>query len=169
MYPNLPNHWRSYQSLGSHLSPQWKDWLLTSESLTARLKQRSKTFRVNLKFQGYKKPYYLETAILKLNHTIALVREVDLICDEKVCVSARSIIPLKTLQSNRFCFKNLGSRPLIELLAQDPKLKRTAFEITQMSLNAKKIWGRRSIFYWFNQSILVTEYFQPEILNLPDR
>ena len=85
-----------------------------------------------------------------------MVREVELLGKGKVVVFARSLIPLS--DDTKEILK-IGSKPLGEVLFNNPNIKRGAMQITQIG----NIWGRRSTFTIGKTPLLVSEFFMEEL------
>jgi chorismate lyase len=173
------NRWKtSQQCLHNQLSTQLSHWLFDTQSLTQRIKQHcNQQFEVKIIQQGWQKPQLDEANQLGLApHQYALVREVYLLCHQQPFVYARSIIPQKTLKTNRACLGKLGTRPLGEILFSSPSVKRgkiyvSHFEenhtlykkmaITKNNFSATNpsFWGRRSLFFLQSNPMLVSEIF----------
>lgn len=107
----------------------------------------------------------------------ALLRQVQLLCGDTICVYARSIIPLSTLKGKHQRLKRLGDKPLGGYLFAQPNLKRSnqhiarivkkdpLFEIAmpENKQNCDQVWGRRSLFSMGSKSLLVSEFFLPAL------
>lgn len=178
----LPRQWRKASCIPRNVLPsQLIPWLLDMGSLTARLRQHCRSLQVRVLSQTWQRARYDEALQLNINpHEWIISRNVELICDKKVCVSAHSVFSRKILHGKGAALKKLGSRPLIEILATDPNLKRSPIEIVKIlpgdrdyqrailhtKKNSKELWCRRSIFTFFGQPVLVSETFLPEVLEL---
>ena len=178
----LPHRWKKISSLNrNHLPPNLFAWLSHPASLTAKLRANCDLLKVRVLQQRLQYVRYDEALALNISlPELVIVRDVELICDEKVCVAAHSIFSQKILQGKGAALKKLGSRPLIEILATDPHLKRSTIEIVKLTpgdrdfqravLHTKNpptaLWCRRSIFTFFHQPVLVTETFLPAVLEL---
>ena len=106
---------------------------------------------------------------------IALLRQVQLLCGDVVCVYARSIIPLKTLKGRHRRLRFLGDRPLGAYLFANPGLQRNQQQLASIAKkdalfdiatvgsdqDCAQIWGRRSLFTIDEKQLLVSEYFLP--------
>ncbi len=155
-------------------------WLRDTGSLTARLKGICDAgFSVRLLSQGWRKPLYSEGRMLKMRQgEVAIVREVELMCDDAAWVFARTIIPASSLRGPARRLSMLGTKPLGEVLFSDPRMQRGPVEVARLqprhslfavassSLNAKpdRLWGRRTLFYLAGVPLLVNEIFLPNIL-----
>jgi len=71
-------------------------------------------------------------------------------------VFARSVIPITNDTQE---ILNIGSKPLGEVLFNDPSIKRGPMQITQID----NIWGRRSTFSIGETKLLVSEFFMEEL------
>lgn len=110
----------------------------------------------------------------------ALVREVFLCCGEHPVVFAHSVAARRSLKGAWRSLRFLGQQSLGSTFLSDPKVRRDEFEFLFISrrhpLHAKacrlmthrpeRLWARRSLFSSGKNSILVTEVFLPEILEL---
>src|SRR5215471_11178963 len=87
----LPQRQRRIQLI----SPVLLDWLLEPGSMTMRLRQACRqSFKVNQCFQSWQRPRYSEAKILgQSERQLAVIREVELLCDGEIWVSARSVFP----------------------------------------------------------------------------
>ena len=128
-------------------------WLLDSKSLTYKLKQKYEDFEVNLISQKENLPYQCEYELLgSAKNQRIIVREVELFGNQKAVVNARSLIPLTDDTKD---ILKIGSRPLGEILFDDPKIKRGHLEVG----NYENSWARRSTFTVGKTNLLVTEIF----------
>ena len=157
----------------------YRNWLIDSGSLTARLKARYRDFAV--------KPIKLEYAKvvtdelkglgLKTNQRV-LIREVLLFGNNQPVVFAHSVLPRVILRGAWNGLDRLGNKPLGETLFTNPKVKRTPLSYKKLSSHHKlfqhatahltikptHLWARRSIFSLNCAKILVTEIFLPKLL-----
>jgi chorismate lyase len=106
-----------------------------------------------------------------------LLREVYLKCADNLCVYARSVIPLCTLQGKHRRLKYLGNKPLGEYLFTSPNLHRETIQWIKLSTNSallrplaqhsiemdSQVWGRRSLFQIDKNPLLVSEFFLPHL------
>ena len=183
----------------ARLEPNWMDWrrmrhtgipdsiypwLHDSQSLTARIRSvcGGGRFRVRLLEQGWGRPLYSEAALLGMRRGgVALVREVELLCDEQPWVFARTLIPASSLRGPARRLAHLGEKPLGEVLFSDPLMRRGERQIARLlprhplfvSSVARlreapgEIWGRRTLFYLSRRPLLVNEVFLPDIPESP--
>lgn len=178
----LAVRWRSYRRTPCFRLPRsWRNWLLDSGSLTARLKSLSSgDFRVEVVSQGWGYPNLSEARALQIDPRLrVLIREVRLIGCGQPWVHARSLIPATTLTGRHRKLAHLGTRPLGEVLFKDLSMRRGAIETARLALGADLdsdrkrpslstvagrptyAWGRRSVFLLDDKPLLVSEVFLP--------
>jgi len=163
------------QALKNRIDPEALAWLSDEGSLTARLKQRcTDGFSVRVLDEAWVRPDPSEARLLgtPVNQK-ALLRQVHLLCGERLCVYARSVIPLTTLQGRHRRLQHLGDKPLGEYLFAQPHLKRERIEWSRLTPESAlyrralpeggdaAIWGRRSLFRIDRKPLLVAEFFLP--------
>lgn len=155
-----------------------KSWLTDKNSLTARLKENSTSFRVELLGQSIELCTKEEANNAITAGEEVLVREVVLYCDNEPHVFARSLIPLSSLTGEEEALANLGTQPLGQVLFNNPSLSRESIEFacfnevssvgklcSSLDLTvADDLWGRRSIFKLENKPLVVAEVFLPSAL-----
>ena len=127
------------------------NWLIDTKSLTAKLKDKYADFGVKVISQTSQSPYVHEQPLLGDTQQ-AVVREVELMGNQQVVVFARSVIP-QTADTQSLL--EIGSKPLGEVLFNDPNITRGALQITHVD----GVWGRRSTFTIGETPILVSEFF----------
>lgn len=160
-----------------HVPREVRTWLRDRGSLTKRLQRTCPPggFATQVLFQGQGRPRSEEARLLGLRPGLrALVREVHLLCLDRICVYARSVIPYATLCGPRRRLACLGTKPLGAALFADPSLRRLAVEILALRPDthgtryqfrtSDPVWGRRSLFLIGNRPLLVAEYFYPEFV-----
>jgi len=159
----------------SCVPPQWRHWLLDRGSLTQRLTDLSNgNFNVQVVQQCWQRPRLSEAKKLGIKPSrLALVREVLLKGNEQPWVFARSLFPLSTVSGRLRHLRQLDNRPLGRLLFRHPGMRRTPFEFALLEsqrieaiaqiIPPRFLWRRRSLFYIYNQPILVTEIFLPAL------
>ncbi|SRR6266566_903322 len=160
-------------------------WLLDPASLTQRVTTScTGSFRVRVLAQAWQSPLSDERQRLGLRAGgVALVRQVQLLCNERPWVYARTVIPRTTLTGRNRRLAHLGTRPLGAMLFADPTMRRDEIEIVRLTpgqdlfeliahaaaLRPEEIWGRRSVFRVGGKPLLVSEIFLPEIPHAPCR
>lgn len=154
-----------------NFSKAWFEWLSAADSMTQRLCTHSKTFEVNLLRQEWDYPFPSERRILNIApRQLVVVREVELICDAKPWMFARTIVPEQTLSGANKKLHSIGTTPIGHILFSDPHMQREPFEIAQIKEGSyyysrsypeqkPSLWGRRSIFHLKYKPLLVTEIF----------
>jgi len=126
-------------------------WLDDEQSLTAKLKQKFDDFSVNVLSQIQTTPHNNENEMLDFEGK-SVIREVQLLGNHQVVVFARSVIPVT---GDTQAILKIGSKPLGEILFNDPDIKRGQLQITHTG----GTWGRRSIFTIGTTKLLVSEFF----------
>ena len=126
-------------------------WLDDDQSLTAKLKRKFDDFAVNVLLQTQLEPHQNEAAILDFTGD-SIIREVELLGNTQVMVFARSVIPITNDTKDLL---SIGSKPLGEVLFNDPTIIRGPLQITHTG----STWGRRSTFTIGTTKLLVSEFF----------
>ena len=163
------------------LPPEWRSWLLDHASLTRRLQQQcGDSFRVKLLSLRLERPMLSEARALGRPHQeIALVRQVHLLCGDTPWVFARTVIPLPSFMGGLRRLTQLGNHSLGAVLFADPRLERSPIEVARIEPRQRlyrrsrgmaipdgnPVWGRRSVFCLQGNSLLVSEFFLPELLH----
>ena len=146
-------------------------WLVTEESLTAKLRSLG-TLTVDVLEDSWGTPTARERKRLKLRpREAARIRTVLLKVDGYAVIYARSIIPARSLKGHWRHVKHLKDRPLGGYLFQHKGLSRSPIEVTQLPKRMfpnqpNALWARRSVFQQFGPGILVNEAFFDEINQL---
>ena len=178
----------------SHLEPNWVDfrnrrpgavpdsvyqWLKDGSSLTQRVIGFCQgQFRVRVLHQGWDRPLASEAKLLKVRSSdAALIREVELLCNDDPLVFARTIIPASSLSGEARKLSYLGEKPLGAMLFSDPSTQRKKVEIARIIPRhplysaavdhlpemPAELWGRRTLFVYAGKQILVNEIFLPGV------
>ncbi len=126
-------------------------WLDDDKSLTAKLKQKFKSFAVEVLTQEIQKPHKNELEVVDFSGD-CVIREVQLLGDNQIVVFARSVIPIT---SDTEDLLKIGSKPLGEVLFNDKSIKGGDLQVT----NSESTWGRRSAFTIGTTKLLVSEFF----------
>ncbi len=142
-----------WQELGvvNNIDKNILSWLDDDKSLTAKLKQKFKSFAVEILTQEIQKPHKNELEVVDFSGD-CVIREVQLLGDNQIVVFARSVIPIT---SDTEDLLKIGSKPLGEVLFNDKSIKRGDLQVT----NSKSTWGRRSAFTIGTTKLLVSEFF----------
>lgn len=158
------------------LPPVWRHWVLDSGSLTQKLVALSQgRFRVRVVRQDWGRIGADEARLLGLKSgRWALIREVELYGNDCLWVTARSLIPARTLTGAERQLRYLGERPLGAFLFRSRAMHRDAMQIirqphpfncTGNPTPFQPHWGRRSVFYLHGKPLLVSEFFAPALLH----
>ncbi len=160
----------------------YRTWLTDRGSLTQRIADRCADFRVEVVFQGLRKPTRDEAFLFTdCGRSNVLVREVYLCCGATPVVFAHSVTRPRDVRGAWAALTRLGSRSLGSRLFADPRVYRCPLH--QLKLTARHelyrlatlrlasglpaaLWARRSLFLRHKSPILVTEVFLPGILDL---
>lgn len=173
----MASSWLAQPAVGGELH----GWLTAGGSLSWRIQARYGRFGVQRVRQERDAPWRDEAALLGLSpDRHALVREVVLKCGEVPVVFAHSVARPESLNGPWRGLKKLGSRPLANVLYEDPCIQRRPLAFRKVNQRhplyrqAEKVlgplppelWARRSVFVRQGQPLLVTELFLPAILGL---
>ena len=155
-------------------------WLQDSASLTRRVTAACRgCFRVQVVSQCWGRAFNSERQVLGLGfRTACLVREVELLCDGRPQVFARTLIPATSLRGAARRLALLRDRPLGAVLFADPHTRRERVEIARflpghrlygtatshLAEKPESVWGRRTLFRYAGQPILVNELFLPDLI-----
>lgn len=169
--------WRDFNTrFGENLPHSHREWLLDKGSLTKRLiKTSNHQFCVNVLRQQWGKARTCEYQLLNIQPAErCLIREVLLLCHQQPWVYARSVLPVSSLTGKLRHLRHFDNRPLGQLLFNTPNLKRSTFQIAQLTAQqlpaqtqqylpdkSATVWGRRSRFVLYNKPLLVSEVFLP--------
>lgn len=159
------------------VDPCMHAWLSDNGSLTRSvIASCRKRFKVKLVSQGQGMALPSEAALLGAGPAQAtLVREVRLHCGRHPWVFARTLMPMRNLRGPVHALTQLGRRPLGEVLFSDPTTRRLRVEVARITPRHRlfgratahlkrrpdAIWGRRTLFEYGGENILVNELFLP--------
>jgi chorismate--pyruvate lyase len=160
---------------------RYRPWLTDRGSLTARIARRCRDVRVEVVFQGLRRPDRDERFVFSRGAGArVLVREVFLYCGETPVVFAHTVLDPTDLRGTWRSVAKLGNRPLGAALFADARIRRHPLRHRKIGrhhelarrlsrivpLAPSSLWARRSLFRLHDSPILVTEVFLPEILTL---
>jgi len=178
-YNTQLNWHKRKQSIALNIPDEIIHWLFDPSSLTARIINRcSGKFRVRLISQKRMTPTPDEIRVLGLRYrSYAIIRQVVLYCENEPWVYARSVIPMTTLKGPLRRLRRLGNKPLGAVLFSDRSIERGEVEITSMAPShanykwteykgTEIIWGRRSVFRQRHKTLLVSEFFLPNMFSV---
>ena len=112
------------------------NWLVDAGSLTSKLIDTCSDgkFSVRLMGQYWMRPQYSERQVLGMRHgRMALIREVQLLCNGTPWVFARTLIPATSFSGRARRLAYLGNRPLGALLFSDPATVREGMQFARLS------------------------------------
>ncbi|SMB21200.1 putative chorismate--pyruvate lyase [Sterolibacterium denitrificans] len=162
------------------LSARQRGWLSDDGSLTARLRERSSSFAVQVLRQRILRPGADESAALQIApREWAWGREVLLIADGVPRVFAHSLLARKHARGPWQLFARMGERPLGAALFADPRIARQPLRFRRLDArhplyraairaagieagSAPYLWARRSVFTRGGKLLMVCEVFLPE-------
>jgi chorismate--pyruvate lyase len=191
--PHFPaptaTRWQPYRCYRrSELPAALTAWLLDPASLTRRLQGLcAGEFRVRVLSQVRGRPRLDEARVLGIRRGgLAIIRQVQLLCNEHPWVYARTVIPVSSLEGRMRRLARLGARPLGAMLFADRGMRRGIVELARVRPGEMlytdavrdpfqahgEIWGRRSVFRLAHKPLLVSEIFLPgfpagEVARLP--
>ena len=164
------------------ITPSMHAWLRDDGSLTRSVIGCCQDrFRVDLLGQRPGAVLPGEAALLaNAAQRATLVREVKLYCGPEAWVFARTLMPITSLRGPMYALTRLGQRPLGAVLFSDPTTRRLAVEVARIlprhwlfaraSAHLRRqpaaLWGRRTLFDYRGERILVNEIFLPQIPEL---
>lgn len=171
--PHHARGWRGY--LPPSLSRFHKYWLLRPGALTAGLRQLGQVRLRVLREYPQGAPDDEAHGMGLTARTPCWVREVCMSIDGVDCVVARSLTPLAASHGAWQGMRKLRTRPLADMLYNDPGIHRSAFvcavlngtqafSATPAQISTPKpgaLWARRSVFWRQGQPLLVAECFLP--------
>ena len=154
-------------------------WIFDTPSLTRRMQQLCNgTFEVRVLSEQWQRPMFNERVQLGMRDSdYGMVRQVQLLCNARPWIFARTVIPGSTLSGTQRRLAHLGNKPLGALLFADKSIERGRMEVACITPGqsiydlatrdlrnvTKPIWGRRSIFYRDSKPLLVSEIFLPTV------
>jgi len=149
-----------------------KSWLTRPGALTSGLKQLG---RFSLQVVSEDVELAPEEDIAFLGRGLLWRREVLMFIDGQPCVIARSVTPLRASHSQWKGIRQLGCKPLAEILYHDPGIYRSAFETARIGKGHKlhksilranmrdfarySPLARRSVFWRMSEPLMVSECF----------
>ena len=157
-------------------------WLRDDHSLTRRVVAACEgRFSVKVIRQAHGRPLPSERRLLGISpREHVMVREVELRCESRPWIFARTLIPASSLRGEARRLSALGSRPLGAVLFADPTTRRQCIEIGRLGprhplfaravrnleQKPRSLWGRRALFLYAGRPLLVNEIFLPGLPRL---
>ena len=147
------------------IEKKWWPWLFDKGSLTAMLIDYSNdNFYVKVLREYWGMPYLHEQKALgSTKQQLSLIREVELYCNDRAVVFARSIIPRNATIGKGRILTRLGSKPLGHLLFKKARVRKRKREVARISYKNKKLWARRTPYVFLGEEILISEFFLTEL------
>ena len=165
--------------IGPCATPDQRYWLSRPGALTVGLRSLGKLELTVLR-ERFLQPHADERNAMALPARVpARVREVQMTIDGVVCVVARSVLARAGWAGPWQALRQLGRRPLADLLYDDPRVTRSVFQTAylrsphplarlgdrflaaQTGGSHQSYWSRRSVFWRNAQPLLVAECFLP--------
>ncbi|WP_163936462.1 chorismate lyase [Paraferrimonas sp. SM1919] len=164
-------HWGEAQQ---HSLPSgvFGHWLISTDSLTQRLKSLNKPFRVEL--LGERRIPFPRLEMMGFAEQDYWLREVVLYIDDQPWVFARTLIPEAIFNITQLGFGELGQKPLGELLYGSQSFEHGQLqfcqvpqhsEIQKISGCTRLLWGRRRPFSCEYGTLHVAEIFLPAAMD----
>jgi chorismate--pyruvate lyase len=161
-----------------YLAKNLQSWVYETGSLTQRLRaEYGAGVAVNVLFAKWRTPFLSETQRLHLPpQQYSFIREVLLHVDGKPLILARTVLPQATIEIAKHKLSKLGTRPLGEVIFSYPNLARLETDICCVPLQQwtaqlqkqvtimPNISGRRTVYAIEQQTMLVSEFFMPDVL-----
>lgn len=170
------NDWQP--TLGVNNPSLLRAWLSHTGSFIQRLAEHGvKNPTIDVLREDWLQPEIWECELLGLvSNDLAFIREVRIGNENQIWLYGRTVVP-KAMLMNKKELSNLENRSLGSVLFQDPDIKRDEFEyvfaepskLWQAFLPMKEqhsSWVRRSLFHLHDSSLLLTEIFMPDLMNL---
>jgi len=167
-----------------------RHWLTGDGSLTAKLKQHSDTFRVQVLHQRVATCLVDEARAIGLHRPGRVwEREVLLRCDNTPVVYAHTVVPMSADATDWPLFSALGERSLGTTLFGDPRVRRGTLEFARLreshplamraraallahgaaAAEEQLLYARRCLYRRRQGTLLVTEVFLPPVTQLVPR
>ncbi|QAB16305.1 chorismate--pyruvate lyase family protein [Hydrogenovibrio thermophilus] len=165
-------HWYPAALFGRlGIEPAYREWLLETGSLTAKIRQACPEMHVTVLSERWEVPLRFEAERLKLaDNRKAWVRCVLLKCGDEPLVYGRTVIPDCVPGNAWYRLRQLGNRPLGEILFQLPNVQRTPFEIAHTQSTdwpylpetepTRPVYARQSTFTQDGDTLLLSEGFR---------
>lgn len=165
---NTPSWSTQMRSARFLLPKDWRDWLLNTHSLSARLQTlRSGEYRVEVLYEGYSRAFASEQHWVKTANQVFWCREVCLYLGATPVVYARTLLPSNIANPQLYAIRHLANQPLGEYLFSQPELKRGKISINACPDNELGLrFCRCSSFTLAKQKVFIAEAFCEALLDL---
>lgn len=160
-----------------------RPWLSDTGSLTRALLDSSQHhLEVRVCYQGWHRAAASERHLLQITaRQRTLVREVHLYTYQSPAVFARTVIPQHSLVGRVRRLRQLGTQPLGATLFADSATRRSLCQFAcfrprhllyrqacrVLRIRPAVIWGRRTVYQYAGQNLLVNELFLPDLPDYP--
>ena len=171
--------WLTYLQIPPSCTAKEWQWLNYTDSLTAQLRLLTQDqISLDLIKSSWEQAYAEESALLSKHIELkrTWIREIFHVYQSQPWIWGRVIIPEQTIQLTGL--KADGHQPIGDILFQDPSLKRTKLSFALLNSDhpyhqsaankhssESNFWGRRSIFWFHHQPLLIVEVFLPAFFN----
>lgn len=167
-------------------TPEMREWLTDTASLTAKLTARSTHFRVQRIRQERGLCLADEFAMVGLSRR-SCVRERDVLlqCDGRAVIFAHTIVPMAATAADWPFFGALGERSLGTTLFGDPRVMRESMQYARLQPRhplmrraaaalgeeaiMRPLYARRCLYRRNKGVLLVTEVFLPALVEMANR
>ena len=149
--------WSNQKEIKQSVPTSLLPWLEYSESMTARMKSRSTTYSIAVLEEGWRVPEPdVQNKLALSPDELIWLRGVQITCDEKPVMLAKSFFPKPFLNQFEEGITSLGENSLGEILFTQPDLTRSDFEFGYFSM-----WARQSVLNITSKAFLLREFFIP--------
>jgi chorismate--pyruvate lyase len=165
------------------LEPKRQFWLTQQESTTKILRTIYQENALDIKvcYADWSQPNNMELDYLQTEPQECWLRETILYIHNKPWMWARTIIPKLALQTFNIDLTKIDKTPLGSVIFHEPGLARSEFSYSTLkptddmyqkiqqhsTINAKKLWARRSIFSLRDSNFCLTEVLLDDLPQLP--
>ncbi|MCX7124553.1 MAG: chorismate lyase [Gammaproteobacteria bacterium] len=142
------------------LNDNERSWLMSSESLTKRLREFTHNkITHHLFYDNWGTTDDISIAALSIDrHTKTWIRHMEWRLEDTILVACSVVIPETSITAHTQELLHVEKKSIGDILFQDKTLSRSDFTFYK---NAENNWTRFSIFYFKKQPLLITENFLP--------
>lgn len=152
------------------LPPALQPWISDSGSFMQRARRFCLNPEIKVLRQEWRYPDENERTLLQLKpRRYVFSREVLIHHHNLALLFAQTVISAEMLSGAERQLRYLGTKALGTILFAYPDLQRSAFEVSSYQLpeySLQPLWGRRSIFYFREKQLLLSEVFLPGLVDL---
>jgi len=153
------------------------DWLVKPYKLTKHLRHACQQHQLKVLQQESSVLSESEIRSLQSDSNEAWVREIIHSLNGEPKVYAKVCVSMETYQAYQYEFVNLAENPIGEtLLFHNPEVERAPFSFAKLTTEdheysaavkqlgvQEELWARRSVFYWQDLPLLITEIFSMQM------